>query len=58
MHYIFYLLITIFLVISIIKNDGNLRRDELCKEGLFLQMFFKKCTLRDFLLEKHNNKDV
>ena len=58
MRYFFYgLLILLFIVVSL-KQDRELRKDQLCKEGLFFQMILKKCTPRDFLYDKEEQKSI
>ena len=58
MRYFFYSLLIIFFILTVIKQDTKIRRDQLCKEGLFLQMIFKQCTPRDFLLEKNKQDNI
>ena len=58
MRYLFYaLLIILFITISL-KQDRKIRKDQLCKEGLFFQMIFKKCTPRDFLLKESEQENI
>ena len=52
MRYFFYSLLIILFIVTIIKQDTKIRKDQLCKEGLFFQMIFKQCTPRDFLLNE------
>ena len=40
------------------KQDTKIRKDQLCKEGLFFQMIFKQCTPRDFLLEEDKQENI
>ena len=58
MRYLFYgLVIVLFIVISF-KQDVKIRKDQLCKEGLFFQMILKKCTPRDFLYDKDKQENI
>ena len=58
MRYFFYgLLIILFITISL-KQDRKIRKDQLCKEGLFFQMIFKKCTPRDFLYNQDTQENI
>ena len=58
MRFFFYgLLIILFVVISL-KQDRKVRKDQLCKEGLFFQMIFKKCTPRDFLYNQKEQENI
>ena len=58
MRYFFYSLLIILFIVTIIKQDTKIRKDQLCKEGLFLQMIFKQCTPRNFLLEEEKQQDI
>ncbi len=58
MRYFFYSLLIILFIITIIKQDTKIRKDQLCKEGLFLQMIFKQCTPRDFLLNEDEQENI
>ncbi len=58
MRYLFYSLLIILFIITVIKQDTKIRKDQLCKEGLFLQMIFKKCTPRDFLLKESEQENI
>ena len=51
------LLIVLFLIIAF-KQDRKIRKDQYCKESLFLQMIFKKCTPRDFLLNEDLQENI
>ena len=58
MRYFFYgLLIVLFIVVSL-KQDRKVRKDQLCKEGLFFQMILKKCTPRNFLQDQEEQKSI
>ena len=58
MRFFFYSLLIIFFIAIVIKQDRKLRKDQLCKEGLFFQMIFKQCTPRDFLLKKDEQENI
>ena len=56
-----YLLLSLVLALflsTILKEHRILRKDEYCKEGLFFQIFFKKCTLRNFIYDKNKQEDI
>ena len=55
---IFYSLLVLFFLITIIYGDEKIRKDQYCKEGLFYQMFLNKCTPRDFLLQDENQENI
>lgn len=58
MRYFFYgLLIVLFIVVSL-KQDRKVRKDQLCKEGLFFQMILKKCTPRNFLKNREEQESI
>jgi len=44
--------------VTIIKQDNKIRKDQLCKEGLFFQMILKQCTPRDFLLKEDEQENI
>ena len=50
--YLFYSLLIILFIITALNHDKKIRKDQLCKEGLFFQMLFKKCTPRDSIYEE------
>ena len=58
MRYFFYSLLIILFFLTVTMQDTKIRKDQLCKEGLFLQMIFKQCTPRDFLLEEEKQQDI
>ena len=58
MRFFFYGLLIIFFIVVVTKQDRKMRKDELCKEGLFLQMIFKQCTPRDFLLKEDEQENI
>ena len=58
MRYFFYSLLIIFFIVTIIKQDSKIRQDQLCKEGLFIQMIFKQCTPRDFLIKENEQESI
>ena len=55
---VFYSLLVLFFLITIIYGDKKIRKDQYCKEGLFYQMFLNKCTPRDFLLQDENQENI
>ena len=58
MRYFFYGLLIILFIIVALKQDRKIRKDQLCKEGLFFQMIFKKCTPRDFLINQEELENI
>ena len=58
MRYFFYGLLIIFIIVILTKQDRKLRKDQLCKEGLFLQMIFKQCTPREFLYNQEEQENI
>ena len=58
MRYFFYSLLIILFIVTIIKQDTKIRKDQLCKEGLFFQMILKKCTPRDYLLKEDEQENI
>lgn len=48
MKYLFYSLLIFLFIITAFKQDRKIRKDQVCKEGLFFQMLLSKCTPRDF----------
>ena len=58
MRYIFYSLLIIFFIVIITKQDRKIRKDQLCKEGLFFQMIFKQCTPREFLYNQEEQENI
>ena len=58
MRFIFYALLIVLLLMIALKQDIKVRKDQYCKESLFLQMIFKKCTPRDFLLKKNLQEEI
>ncbi len=57
MRYLFYILLIVIIILTITQKR-KIRKDELCKESLFSQMVFKKCTPRDFLLDKNLQEKI
>ena len=51
-------LILILFFAKAFNSEKNLRKDEYCKESLFNQFFFKKCTPRNFLLDKSKQINI
>ena len=58
MRYFFYSLLIIFFIVILMKQDRKLRKDQLCKEGLFFQMIFKQCTPREFLYNQEEQENI
>ncbi len=58
MKYFFYILLITFLIIITFKQEKKIRKDQLCKEGLFFQMLFKKCTPRNFLYKEELQENI
>ena len=58
MRYIFYGLLIILFISFSLKQDRKIRKDQLCKEGLFFQMILKKCTPREFLYNKDEQEKI
>ena len=58
MRYFFYGLLIILFIIVALKQDRKIRKDQLCKEVLFFQMIFKKCTPRDFLINQEELENI
>ena len=58
MKYFFYGLLILLFIFTALKKDKKIRNDEYCKEGLFFQMFFNKCTPRNFLLDKGSQENI
>ena len=58
MRYFFYSLLIILFIVTIIRKDDKIRKDQLCKEGLFFQMIFKQCTPRDNLLKEDEQENI
>ncbi len=58
MRFFFYGLLILLFVITILKGDRKIRKDEYCKEGLFFQIFFNKCTPRDYLYDENSQKNI
>ena len=58
MRFFFYGLLILLFVITILKGDRKIRKDEYCKEGLFFQIFFNKCTPRDYLYDEKSQKNI
>ena len=58
MRYLFYGLLIILFITIALKQDRKIRKDQLCKEGLFFQMIFKKCTPRDFLYNQDAQENI
>ena len=58
MRYFFYGLLIILFIVTIVKQDTKIRKDQLCKEGLFFQMIFKQCTPREFLYNQEEQENI
>lgn len=58
MRYYFYGLLILLLLITILKGDRKIRKDEYCKEGLFFQMFLNKCTPRNFIYDENKQENI
>ena len=58
MRYIFYGLLIILFISFSLKQDRKIRKDQLCKEGLFFQMILKKCTPREFLYNQDEQEKI
>ncbi len=54
----FYSLLMILFFTTVFYGDKKIRKDEYCKEGLFYQMLFNKCTPRDFLLKQNEEESI
>ncbi len=57
MNYFFYGILLI-LFLTMVVGDKKIRKDEYCKEGLFYQMFFNKCTPRKFLYNEEIQEKI
>ena len=58
MRLIFYSLLVLLFFTTIFYGDKKIRKDQYCKEGLFYQMLFNKCTPRDFLLQDNKQENI
>ncbi len=58
MRYFFYGLLIILFIVVALNQDRKVRKDQLCKEGLFFQMILKKCTPRDFLYNEEEQENI
>ena len=58
MKYFLLILLLVLFFSTILKQDRKIRKDEYCKEGLFYQMLFKKCTPRNFIYDNDKQKDI
>ena len=58
MRVIFYSLLVLLFFVTIFYGEKKVRKDQYCKEGLFFQMLFNKCTPRDFLLEGKKQEEI
>ena len=58
MRLIFYGLLILLFIAVVLNGDRKIRSDQYCKEGLFFQMVFKKCTPRDFLLNDEKQESI
>ncbi len=58
MRLVFYALLLILFFTTVFYGDKKIRKDQYCKEGLFFQMLFNKCTPRDFLLDKEEAESI
>jgi len=56
MKFILYPLLFILFGLLVIKDKKNLRKDEYCKEGLFYQFIYKRCTPRDFIYDENKQQ--
>ena len=55
---LFYGLLILLFFLSVLFGEKKTRKDQYCKEGLFFQMLFNKCTPRDFLWKQSNDKYI
>ena len=55
---VFYSLLLLLFFITIFYGDRKIRKDQYCKEGLFYQMVFNKCTPRDYLLNQEQGESI
>ncbi len=58
MRYFFYGLLIILFIVTVLKGDKKIRKDELCKEGLFFQMLLNKCTPRSFIYDEDKQESI
>ena len=58
MRFFFYGLLIILFIVILLKQDRKVRKDQLCKEGLFFQMILKKCTPREFLYNQEKQENI
>ena len=54
----FYILLLILFFSSVMFGDKKIRKDQYCKESLFLQMLSNKCTPRNFIYEKKKSESI
>lgn len=58
MKYFLLILLLVLFFSTMLKQDRKIRKDEYCKEGLFYQMLFKKCTPRNFIYDDDKQEDT
>ena len=58
MRVIFYSLLVLLFFVTMFYGEKKVRKDQYCKEGLFFQMLFSKCTPRDFLLKDGKQEEI
>ena len=58
MKYFLLILLLVLFLSTMHKQDRKIRKDEYCKEGLFYQMLFKKCTPRNFIYDDDKQEDT
>ena len=58
MRYFLYGLLLLLIIVTVLKGDRKIRKDELCKEGLFFQMLLNKCTPRNFIYDEDNQENI
>ena len=57
-NFFFYGLLILLFFTTVFYGDKKIRKDQYCKEGVFYQVFFKKCTPRDFLLKHGKGENI
>ncbi len=58
MRYFFYSLLILLFIVTALKGNGKIRKDQYCKEGLFFQMLFNKCTPRNFIYKDELQENI
>ena len=56
--YRFFITFVVIFFVTIFYGEKKVRKDQYCKEGLFFQMLFNKCTPRNFLYDKNIQEDI